>query len=169
LALPDSERGQKARLVQHGGKLDYHHAHLGEDFEFVRGLRNAYRDLMEVTDYITPEMQAEWVTKLLASDDELFIYTNYETQERVGYGLLTFRAGVWYVSLAVDSAFQGHGIGSFIYRHLGQQRWSVYAAIKNYNVPSLRSCLHAGYKITDVVLSDQHGVLLLFKGSKNGD
>lgn len=110
------------------------------DLEFVRELRNSNRHLMtRDTREISPEEQAAWWHTL----PDLWIFENDTTDELIGYALYTHRSGRDFISLVVDTPWQGRGYGTDIYRF----RTPVSAEILLDNWPSRRAAEKAGMRV----------------------
>ncbi len=105
---------------------------------------------------ITAEQQREWwerSSKLPRNDFDLAVYWPLSGRldtEVVGYGMLTRRDGLLYVSLAVDPEYRGRGYGSDIYSAtFNGVNESVYAAIYENNIASIKAAEKAGFKFLE--------------------
>lgn len=113
------------------------------DGERVRQIRNEGRSWFADDAWIGAEAQAAWWAKR----HELPGFACYVVGTPVvGYGMLLRRSdGRRWVSLAVDPANRGMGLGTLIYRGLVVHEGTVYAAIRRDNASSRRAAERAGY------------------------
>lgn len=129
----------------------WRHATTSEDAELVRKLRNQGRSWFHQDHYINEENQAMWWHRMMGLPPQDFVClvpAIIRPGMPVGYGMLARRGdGRLWVSLAVDTASHGQGMGAEIYKLLARQMTTepVYAAIRRDNLASRRAAEKAGY------------------------
>ena len=118
-----------------------------EDAEIMRQIRNSGREWMFDKSLITPEQQRKWWEN--RDPDKLKAWIIYlpESDNPIGFGMLTNRDGFWFVTLVVLSQHRNQGFGTLIYQMLVQLAppgW-IWAAIREDNLASIRAAEKAGW------------------------
>lgn len=133
-------------------KITLRAATTSDDAEVVRRLRNAGRVWFGNDREIGREEQLSWWAAKTATEGFACMIAG---EPPVGYGMLRrLDDGRRWVSLAVDPAMRGRGVGTEIYRALltlAASGESLYAGIRRDNAPSIAAARRAGYEIDDAV------------------
>lgn len=117
-----------------------------EDVEILRVLRNAGREWFGDSKEISSDEQTAWWAANKGSLRCLLVGV-----PPVGYGMIRWRDGRSWVSLAVDPVVRGQGWGQRIYQLLADlariEDTQIFAAIRIDNVASLTAARRAGYRL----------------------
>lgn len=123
------------------------------DVEVLRRLRNSGRAWMTgKTAHISRAQQRRW-WQGRDSDLRAYVFTD-ATGADIGAGVLSCRAGRWWITVMVAPAARRKGYGTLIYRTLTDAApGPIYAEILADNTPSIRAAVAAGYQV--VVIGDR--------------
>jgi GNAT superfamily N-acetyltransferase len=114
------------------------------EVEAMRVIRNAGREWMtHDASEISPQQQARWWAE--RDPERVRAWLAMHGQEALGYGLLTWRGGRWWGSLAVKPEARGKGIGTSIYQFLADVcPDDLWVEIRDDNQASLAAAYKAG-------------------------
>lgn len=140
-------------LSAHKPPLGWIEATTKDHAEAMRLIRNECRaTLSRNTDEISKEQQQAWFAGL--DPVRMYPYLFYAEDQIIGYGMLSIREdNLPWVTVCVREQFRGKHYGRFIFKALSYAfPLPVYAEIRRDNIPSLKACLGAGFKVEEASL-----------------